>query len=271
MHRLGAGSGGRRQREPTPLAFGILLAAMLLAACSPAIELPVLSAEASASPSSSGAAAGPSASAAVPGQTAAIAAFVKSVTGGTWTYRMAFTGFAAAAVDRLPIAGSTDVSGPNFASSFTYDYSRVLRGVGKVRIQVREVGRKGYAKVGGAAWQALSGYGKDDSNVPFAAVETTDDITLLGSTKVAGRVTYRVSIPNAVLIHPSTILGNISVVGVGQTTLELVIDDQGRPVAGDWRLTGKARVGRSGQLQELVYELQLTFTRVGAKITIARP
>lgn len=254
----------------TTLALGPLLA-VLIAACSPAIDLPVLTPGPSTPPNPSGVAVAPSATRSSAGETAAIAAFVKSVTGGRLTYRMAFKGFAAATVDRLPVDGSMDVSGPNFASSFTYDYSHAYRGAGKIRVQVREVSRKGYVRIGNAGWQTLSGYGKEDSNVPFAAVATTDDVKYLGPTKSAGRIAYRVSIPDAVLISPGTIVGNVASERVGQTKLELVIDDQGRPIVGDWGLTGKARIGRSGQLQEIVYDLHLTFTRLGVKVAIARP
>jgi len=203
------------------------LLAVLVAACSPAIDLPLLSPAASMPANPSGVAVAPSATPAIPGQTAAIAAFVRSVTGGKLSYRMGFKGAVAATVNRLPI-GST-------------------------------------------GWQTLSGYGKEDSNVPFAAVQAVDDVTFLGPTKSAGRVAYRVSIPDAVLIHPGTIVGNVASERVGKTTLELVIDDQGRPIVGDWKLVGRARIGASGQLQEIVYDLHLTFSRIGVKVAIARP
>ena len=270
MNRLVAAAGSRRPHTPASLARTTLLA-VLVAACSPAIDLPLLSPAVSTPPSPSGVAVAPSATPEIPGQTAAIAAFVKSVTGGKLSYRMGFKGAVAATVNRLPIVGSMDVSGANFASSFTYDYSHDYRGIGKIRVQVREVARKGYAKIGSTGWQTLSGYGKEDSNVPFAAVQAVDDVTFLGPTKSAGRVAYRVSIPDAVLIHPGTIVGNVASERVGKTTLELVIDDQGRPIVGDWKLVGRARIGASGQLQEIVYDLHLTFSRIGVKVAIARP
>jgi hypothetical protein len=255
---------------PESLALATLLL-MLVAACSPAIDLPLLSPAASAPPTATSVAIAPSARPATGGETTAIAAFVTSVTNGKLSYRMGFKGALAATVNRLPIVGSMDVSGTNFASSFTYDYSHDYRGIGKIRVQTREVARKGYAKIGSAAWRTLSGYGKEDSNVPFAAVATTDDVKFLGPTKAAGRVAYRVSIPDAVLIHPGTIVGNVAGERVATTTLELVIDDRGRPIVGDWKLVGRARIGASGQLQEIVYDLHLTFSRIGVKVTIARP
>jgi hypothetical protein len=267
---MAAAAGSRRTRTTTSYVLGTLLA-LAVAACSPAIDLPLLSPVASPPPDSSAVAVVPSATPASRGETAAIAAFVKSVTGGKLSYRVGFKGAVAATVNRLPIDGSMDVSGANFASSFTYDYSHDYRGIGKIRVQVREVGRKGYAKVGSAAWQTLKGYGEEDSNVPFAAVQGADDVTFMGPTKAAGRVAYRVSIPDAVLIHPGTIVGNVASERVGKTTLELVIDDQGRPIVGDWKLVGRARIGASGQLQEIVYDLHLTFSRIGVKVAIARP
>ena len=51
--------------------------------------------------------------------------------------------------------------------------------------------------------------------------------------------------------------------------MELLIDDAGRPVSGTWQLSATARV--QGQLQEIAYDLDLTFSKVGQKMSIAKP
>ena len=58
---------------------------------------------------------------------------------------------------------------------------------------------------------------------------------------------------------------------VDASKLELVIDDKGQPRRGTWELIARARVGRSGQLQRVEYELELRFSKVGDKLTIRRP
>jgi hypothetical protein len=79
-------------------------------------------------------------------------------------------------------------------------------------------------------------------------------------------------VTGALLIHPNTIPGRSQKEQVDDTVLEVVIDDTGRPRTGVWKMWGKSRVGvGAGQLQRVVYELDLTFTKVGAKITIKKP
>jgi len=274
VDRIGAMPGGRRsdrRRWPRSGGIGAIVLAALVTACTPAIQVPVFSPV--ASPAGAGGSSGPgtSGSAASPspvGQDAAIAAFVQRVTDGL-TYRVTFTGTATASANRLPVAGSMDVAGGDFASSFTYDYSLDYKGLGKVRVDVRAVRGTGYVRIGTSGWQTLKGYTSDDSNAPFAQVRSTRDVTLVGVTKVAGQRAYKISIADAVLIHPSTIVGDVSSERIDSTTLQLFIDDSGMPSSGEWRLDGKGRV--QGQLQEIVYDLKLTFTKVGAKITIAKP
>jgi hypothetical protein len=54
--------------------------------------------------------------------------------------------------------------------------------------------------------------------------------------------------------------------------LEVRIDDEGRPLTGTWELRAQARVGEGvGQLQRVVYELNLKFSKVGAKLTVKKP
>ncbi|HSL77978.1 MAG TPA: hypothetical protein VK867_13620 [Candidatus Limnocylindrales bacterium] len=203
---------------------------------------------------------------------AAIEKFTDRVTSGKLTYHIAFTGVVSASADQLPIIGSMDVAGADFASSFTYDFSRDYDGIGKVRVQVRGVKGKGFLKSGAAAWRAIKGFGAGQSNVPFKAVKAAQDVRYLGAVTTGGKTYHKIGVTGAVLIHPNTIPGMSQKEQVDDTQLEIVIDDAGRPRSGTWKLWGKSRVGEGqGQLQRIVYELDLTFSKVGGKIAIKRP
>ena len=202
----------------------------------------------------------------------AIEKFTERVTSGKLTYHIAFEGLVSASADQLPIVGSMDVAGADFASSFTYDFSRDYDGIGKIRVQVRGVKGKGYVKSGAAAWRSIKGFGTSRSNVPFKAVKVARDVRYLGAVTTGGKTYHKIGVTGAVLIHPNTIPGMSQQEEVDDTQLEIVIDDAGRPRSGMWKLWGKSRVGEGkGQLQRIVYDLDLTFSKVGAKISIKRP
>jgi hypothetical protein len=202
----------------------------------------------------------------------AIDAFTERVTTGKLTYHVAFKGNVRASINLLPIVGAMDVSGGDFASSFTYDLGHDYVGLGKVRVQVRAVKGKGYVKSGAAAWRPIKNFGAGQSYVLFKTVKTADDVKYLGAVRVSGKTYHKIGVTGALLIHPNTLPGMSQKEEVDDTELEVVIDDQGRPRSGSWKLWGKSRVGEnSGQLQRVVYEVDLTFTKVGSKISISRP
>ena len=200
----------------------------------------------------------------------AIAAFVKSVMSKKLSYRIAYDGETALSADTLPIAGRMDVSGPDFAASWTYDFTKDY-GIGKIRVEVRGVKGKGYTRTAGGAWKTIKNYDASDSYVPFKAVTSVEDVTYLGPATIDGTEYHKVSIPDAVLIHPTTLPGLVKQEKVDSSKLELVIDDKGQPRRGSWELKARARVGESGQLQRVEYELDLRFSKVGATLTIRRP
>ena len=252
----------------------MLTAVLILASCAgnPLAGLPTTRApSASSAPPSVAVAPTAKPSKAPKPQDLAIAAFVKSVTTGKWSYRIAFEGRAAGSADSLPIVGGMDVSGVDFASSWTYDFSKEYDNIGKIRLQVRAVKGHGYIKSGTGAWKTIKGYDDSDSYVPFKAVTSVEDVKYLAPVTIGGTEFHKVSIPKAVLINPTTIPFNIRGEKIDSTTLEIVIDSKGRPRQGVWKLKGQARVGGSGQLQRIIYELDLTFSKVGAKLTITKP
>jgi hypothetical protein len=197
---------------------------------------------------------------------------VDRVTKGDLSYRVKYKGQVAASADVLPIAGSLDVDGSDFATSFTYDFDPEYPGIGKKKVQVRGVDDKGWIKRASGAWKSIKEYGVEDSYVPFKKVASTADVKYLGSAEAGGATLHKVSIPGSLLIHPGTIPYEVHKEKVDSTKLELLIDDQGRPRSGIWHLVGQARVGDgAGQLQRIVYDLDLTFSKVGDEITIKRP
>ena len=200
----------------------------------------------------------------------AIAAFVKSATSKKLSYRITYDGKTALSADTLPIAGQMDVSGADFAASWTYDFTKDY-GIGKIRVEVRGVKGNGYTRTSGGAWKAIKNFDESDSYVPFKAVATVADVKYLGPATIDGTEYHKVSIPEAVLIHPTTLPGLFKEEKVDATKLELVIDDTGKPRRGSWEMKARARVGQSGQLQRIEYELDLRFSKVGDKLTIRRP
>jgi hypothetical protein len=63
--------------------------------------------------------------------------------------------------------------------------------------------------------------------------------------------------------------GNLTERAITDSKLVLLIDADGKPLSGTATITGRGRV--SGQLQEIVIDLKVTFLKVGQKVTIAAP
>lgn len=205
-----------------------------------------------------------------PGQ-AAIAAFVARVTAGDFSYRMSLKGSVAASVDRGDVSGRLDTNGRDYALSLTYDFTEEYPGSPTLKVLVREVDGTGYLKEDTAKWKKIRDYVPADSAIPFATVTTVDDLIYRETAEVGGKVRYRVEIANAMVIHPRAIPGLVTDERIRRTTMELWLDDEGRPVSGTWILDATGRVGDSGQLQHIVAELTLTFTKIGDTFTIERP
>jgi hypothetical protein len=262
-----------RRATIAPVALSVGLA---FAGCLPAPRGATSDAS-SASPSTAGssptaAAASSRPSPTAKAQTQAIAAFADRVASGKLTYRLSFKGHVSASADTLPIVGTMDVAGTDFASSFTYDFSQEYAGLGKERVEVRGVKGKGYIKRGSKGWQQIKGYGKSYSFDPFKTVTKPRDVRYVGAVKTSGATHHKIAITGALLLHPNTIPYDIQKETVDATELVVVIDDAGMPLSGTWTLAGKARIGGGiGQLQHVVYELDLAFSDVGAKITIRQP
>jgi hypothetical protein len=250
-------------------ATAAILAAVVAGGCLPP---PTALTDASSSPPVSAApSTTPSPSATPKPQDLAIAKFVKLVAPGKLTYRISFDGEARLSADILPITGAMDVAGANFGTSFTYNLDPDYPGLGKHRVQVRAVGGNAWIKRGTAAWQAIKSYGVRQSYVPFKAVKKAADVRYVGPIEIGGKTFHKVAVKDAVLIHPSTIPYLVNSEKVEDSEIEFLIDNAGRPRSGTWTLRSQARVGVSRQLQRIVYDLKVTFSKVGSKISIKRP
>jgi hypothetical protein len=186
------------------------------------------------------------------------------VTAGNLAYQATFTGRSRHTTTRLPVKGSFAVSGPDYrvATIFTF------KG-GNATVDHRFVGGKGYVRFDRDKWNTLVGFGAAQSMSPFALVSGAASVRFLGSEKKDGRTVYRVEIAS-VPFHPSLIpAANLTREVVTRGVMQLLIDADGLPVSATATVEGTGRV--SGQLQEIVIELNLTFTKVGQKVTISAP
>ncbi len=199
---------------------------------------------------------------------AAIAAFVESVTSGDLTYRIAYAGEMRLSASLAKIKGAMTVVGEDFATAWTYDFDE---GLPEQDVQVRGVAGEGYVKREGEGWTSIKGYDLDDSYVPFKHVGDSGDVRYLGPVVVGDETLHRISVPDALLMHPTTVVGRMREEKIERMTTEVRIDDKGRPRTGTWEMSVKARIGGSGQLQRVVYELELTFSKVGDQLTVKKP
>jgi hypothetical protein len=201
-----------------------------------------------------------------PGQVA-VTKFFALATDKAFAYQATFTGASHHTTDILPISkGVLQVSGANVRVRATF----TLKRIGAVTtVEHRAVGGRAWIKYGSQAWQRWPGYTAANSMAAFAAVHAPPDVTYVGPVKSGGKTSYRVSMAS-VIVNPIMIpAGNLTERSVSDSKLVLLIDAEGRPLSGTATITGRGRV--SGQLQEIVIELKLTFLKVGQKVTISAP
>lgn len=210
---------------------------------------------------------------ATPGAEAtAIASFIEFISADDVSYRVAFKGGVGLSTAQLPIEGRTDVAGMDFATTFTYDFSEEYSDLpDPIKVAVRGVDGKGYMRRNSGSWATIKVGGDGQTTTAFWAVTDARSVRFLGVEERASGTFYRISVPDAVLIHPVTIPFMIWSEKVRRTTLEVLIDEAGRPAIGTWTAENQARVGDSGQLQGIDYELRLTFSKLGDTFDISAP
>lgn len=202
---------------------------------------------------------------------AAIAAFVERVTSGSSSYRMTFKGSVAAAVDRGQVTGRLDTSGRDYAMTLTFDFTEDYPGSPLFKVGVSEVDGTGYLREDGDKWRTVSDYVPADSAVPFASVTSEADVVYRETIDDGGKVRHRVAIASGVVIHPRVVPGQLTSERIRRTTIDLVIDEEGRPMSATWELDATGRVGDAGQLQQIAITLELSFSKFDEPVTIERP
>jgi hypothetical protein len=194
----------------------------------------------------------------------AIEAFVAKVTRNELSYEATFTGRSRHAADILPARGSIEVSGRAYRLSVSFMFPDTGN---SYRVEHRFVGGDAWILDPGSRWRRLKGFLSDHSMSPFSAILDETDVKFIGAVKGGGR--YRIEVPTT-FFHPALIPAiNLSASQMDDGTIVLLIDENGRPLSGESELKGSNRV--SGQLQEVIIETTLTFTRVGDDIRISAP
>jgi len=195
---------------------------------------------------------------------AAIDGFVTLVTKKGFSYQATFSGQDRHSTTIVPLKqGLLQVAGDDVLVRVTFAPPGQA-----IVVEHRAVGGKAWVKYDGAAWHRVT-LPPDDTMAAFAAVRTAADVTSLGPVKADGKTYYQVSFRSAIM-HPMLIpAGNLTETALTTPKLTLLLDPTGRPVKGTAEIDGKGRV--SGQLQEIVIELSVTFTKVGQPVTIKAP
>jgi hypothetical protein len=242
---------------------GVVIA---VAACASSTTAPTPSAPTTSTPSPGPSASrAPSASPKADRATAALNAFVALVTKDGFSYQATFTGDDRHTTDILPITrGLLQVSGEDVLVRATFGFPGR-----RYPVEHRYVGGKGWIRYDTTdTWHALKMV-PAETMAAFAAVKRVTDLTYLGPVTSGGKTLYRVSFRSAI-VNPIMIPArNLTETVLTSPELTLLIDAAGRPVRGTAEIDGRGRV--SGQLQEIVIDLDVTFTRVGQAVTIKAP
>jgi hypothetical protein len=207
----------------------------------------------------------PSASPTADPANAAVTAFVALVTTDGYSYEATFTGDSRHTTDTFKMSkGLLQVSGHDVLVRATWAFPGH-----NYTVEHRYVGGKGWIKYDVTdTWHRFA-FQPTDSMAAFASIHGRADVTYLGTVKSGGTTYYQVSFRSAI-VHPVMIPArNLTEAVVTSPKLTLLIDAAGRPVKGTAEIDGRGRV--SGQLQEIVIDLTVTFIKLGQPVTIKAP
>ena len=196
---------------------------------------------------------------------AAVAAFVALVTADGFSYQATFTGNSRHTTDIFKMSkGLLQVSGDDVLVRATWAFPGH-----NYTAEHRYVGGKAWIKYDTTdTWHRFA-FQPKDSMAAFASIHTRVDVTYLGIVKSGDKTYYQISFRSAI-VHPVMIPArNLTEAVVTSPNLTLVIDAAGRPVKGTAEIDGRGRV--SGQLQEIVIDLSVTFIKLGQAVSIKAP
>ena len=182
------------------------------------------------------------------------------------SYQATFTGQSRHTTDILPISkGLLQVSGADVLvrATFTFPSGRPYT------TEHRYVGGKAWIRYLPQPWEQWTNFTAALSMAAFPAVHGPTDVTYLGPKTVGGKVLYQVQVRSAI-VHPVMIpAGNLTEQTVTSPKLVVLVDAAGHPVSGTAEIRGRGRI--SSQLQEIVIDLEITFTKVGQAVKITAP
>jgi hypothetical protein len=251
----------------TALAIFLAVTSVITAGCGFTVLDPIGSDRPSATSSAGTAAsARPTASPKADPGTAAVTAFVALVTKDGFSYQATFSGRSRHTTDILPVSkGLLQVSGTNTLVRATFAFPSGPR----YAVEHRYVGGKAWIKYDTTdSWHRVA-IRPADTMAAFAAIRSKTDVTYLGPVESGGRTLYRVSFRSAIVNPVMIPASNLTDTSLTTPKLTVLLDAAGRPVKGTAEIEGKGRV--SGQLQEIVIDLTVTFTKLGQAVTIKAP
>jgi hypothetical protein len=242
-------------RRPRGGLAGAVLSALVLAGCANAGATPLFSITIAPTPT-------PTLS---PGNAARVA-FAETVLAGDLTYHADIRGSVNGAGNILELTGVMDAAGLDYQFAGTYAFPDG----GTLKYANRLVDEVAWVRPGTGAWARDTAFTPDETNNPFAFIVDADDVTFQKTETVGGKTLHRVRFEDSLVITPRQVPApNLTQERITRSWFELTLDDDGRPLDGHWRLEGRGRV--SGQLQELILQADLVFTKVGTPMTIKAP
>jgi hypothetical protein len=206
-----------------------------------------------------------SASAKAESATGAVDAFVALVTKDGFSYQATFSGQDRHTTDIFPVSrGLLQVSGSDVRLQATLTFHGK-----RYAFEHRWVKGKAWIKYDtDDKWRHLT-WSAADTMAAFASIHGKADVSYNGPVKSGGKTYYQVTFRSAI-VNPAILpFSNISDTSLKTPKLTLLIDAAGQPVKGTAEIDGRGRI--SGQLQEIVIDLTVAFTKVGQAVSIKAP
>jgi hypothetical protein len=195
-------------------------------------------------------------------------AFVDTVKAGDLSYHAVLDGRVYGAGNDIPLVGSLDVAGADY--QYVATYTLTIPKDTKPTFAIRYVDGTAWERIDKGKWQENIAFKPDDTNSPFAFITRATDVRFSKTETVDGRPLHHVTFIGSKLIGLNQIqAANLTNEDFKRSTFDLLLDDEGSPVSGSIRIEGVGRV--SQQLQEIVVDVDLIFSKVGADIAIKAP
>lgn len=196
---------------------------------------------------------------------AAIDAFVALVTKPGFSYQATFSGKDRHSASIATVSkGLLQVHGDDVRVRATFSDSS-----GSTVVEHRYVDGKAWVRFATYVdWQRIT-IKPTESMGAFISIGSAADVTYLDTVKSAGKTYYQVEFRSAI-VHPAIIpYVNLTDEHLTKPTMTILIDAAGRPIRGTTEINATGRV--SGQLQEIIIELKVTFSKVGQAVSISAP